>query len=398
MTVDHIVYNGAHVHWPAVAGVASYTLEYGPSGFALGQGTQVTGITDTAYSLTGLTPGTAYSVYLSAACNSWNQSSLVTTSFSTGCLEELPYSYGFENLTTAVNGTVSTVPCWLLNENAQVQNNRNTTGYAAEGYARMRFSINRLTAYAVMPKLNERIENLYMTLQVNTPDTYFDEPREPLQVGVMTDPYDLSTFTAVASLMPTRADQWQSFRVNFDNLTGDNYYIAFYATSTSAYVYNVYFDDIQVIRIAPHNIDLTLADSTRGTVSINGVATTHAQALSGSNVTLTATANHGYTFSHWAAGVTDNPYTFVMPDHDVAYNHIVFSLNTYTVTALSNDTTLGTVAGGGRYDYLDTATLTATGIGIHTFLRWSDGVTDNPRTLARHGIQRLGTLYLRPLY
>ncbi len=383
VTADRIVYNGARLHWPAATGIASYSLEYGPSGFTPGQGTQVTGITDTAYTLTGLTPATAYSVYLWAACNSWSQSSMVTTAFSTGCLEELPYAYGFENLTNQPNGTVTGVPCWILNENAQVQRNQYTSGYAGEGTARMRFNISNASAYAVMPKLDDTISNLYMTLQVNIPNSYNSSETASLVVGVVSNPYDFTTFIPVDTLTPTATDTWESHTVNFSHVVdnSNSYYIAFYSTNDSWYNSYVFFDDIRVMRIAPFNIDLTVAEPARGTVAVNGVTTNHAQAMAGSDVTLTATANHGYTFSHWAAGITANPYTFVMPDHDVTYNHIVFSLNTYTVTVLSNDTTLGTVTGGGSYDYLDTATLTATPIGNYNFLRWSDGVTTNPRTL-----------------
>ena len=308
---------------------------------------------------------------------------MVNWSFSTGCLEELPYEYGFEGLTTSPNTTVSTVPCWFLNENAVAQVNRYTADFAPEGYARMRFNISNASAYAVMPKLDDTISNLYMTLQVNIPNSYYSSETASLVVGVVSNPYDFTTFIPVDTLTPTATDTWESHTVNFSHVVdnSNSYYIAFYSTNDSWYNSYVFFDDIRVMRIAPFNIDLTVAEPARGTVAVNGVTTNHAQALAGSDVTLTATANHGYTFSHWAAGITANPYTFTMPDHDVTYNHIVFSLNTYTVTVLSNNTALGTVTGGGSYDYLDTATLTATPIGNYNFLRWSDGVTANPRTL-----------------
>ena len=381
VTADHIVYNAANIHWPAVTGVASHNLEYGPSGFTIGQGTQVTGITDTAYVLSGLSAGTAYTVYLSATCSSGNQSSIVSASFSTGCLESLPYAYGFEDVGSPTNNTVTTVPCWFLSGQASVQYNRYTANYAAEGYSRMFLYTSQGSGYAVMPKFDDSINNIYMTLQVSTAGTYFNSSLVPLYVGVMTDPYNFATFTPVDTLTPTAANTWEEFHINFSHLSGDNYYIAFYGAQSSYFTTGVYFDDIHVYSITPHNIDLTLANPERGTVSINGAVTNHGQALTGSNVTLTATANHGYTFSHWAAGITANPYTFIMPDNDVIYNHIVFSLNTYTVTAMANDTTLGTVTGGGTYDYLDTAILTASANGIHSFLHWSDGNTDNPRTL-----------------
>lgn len=40
------------------------------------------------------------------------------------------------------------------------------------------------------------------------------------------------------------------------------------------------------------------------------------------------------------------------------------------------------VTGAGTYDYGTTATLTATANEHHHFVRWSDGNTDNPRTVS----------------
>ncbi len=47
----------------------SYTVEWGETGFALGTGTIVTGITDTMLPLTGLDIGTSYDFYVSTSCS-----------------------------------------------------------------------------------------------------------------------------------------------------------------------------------------------------------------------------------------------------------------------------------------------------------------------------------------
>ncbi len=56
-----------------------------------------------------------------------------------------------------------------------------------------------------------------------------------------------------------------------------------------------------------------------------------------------------------------------------------FAKNSYTVEVNSSDPTIGSVNGGGVFDYLDTIVLTATAVSPYHFVRWSDGSTQNPR-------------------
>ena len=58
-----------------------------------------------------------------------------------------------------------------------------------------------------------------------------------------------------------------------------------------------------------------------------------------------------------------------------------FDTNLYTVTAISNSLTSGTVTGGGTYKYLTNVILTANPFPHHHFIQWNDSVTDNPRIL-----------------
>ena len=51
---------------------------------------------------------------------------------------------------------------------------------------------------------------------------------------------------------------------------------------------------------------------------------------------------------------------------------------TYTITATSSNTTMGTVSGGGTYEEGKTVTLTATPKLGYRFVNWSDGSTANP--------------------
>ena len=95
------------------------------------------------------------------------------------------------------------------------------------------------------------------------------------------------------------------------------------------------------------------------------------------NLTFTATPNYGYHFTHWSDGNTDNPRTITLTQ-DTSFTAI-FAKNVYTITANSENATMGFVSGNGTPEYLDTISLTATANYGYHFTNWSDGVTDNPR-------------------
>ena len=95
----------------------------------------------------------------------------------------------------------------------------------------------------------------------------------------------------------------------------------------------------------------------------------------GANVTLTATANTGYTFVNWTKDgiqVSTSPtYSFSVTEPGAYAAH--FSLNSYEVLTGTDPEAGGTVTGGGTYNYGETATLTATANEGYTFDHWSDG-------------------------
>ena len=95
-------------------------------------------------------------------------------------------------------------------------------------------------------------------------------------------------------------------------------------------------------------------------------------------VTISATANYGYHFSHWDDYNYDNPRQ-VQVTEDKTYT-AYFDKNTYYITK-NYDSDQGYVNGYSSGKYLDNITLIAKpNYGYH-FVQWSDGVTDNPRTL-----------------
>ncbi|MBR2196418.1 MAG: leucine-rich repeat domain-containing protein [Salinivirgaceae bacterium] len=120
------------------------------------------------------------------------------------------------------------------------------------------------------------------------------------------------------------------------------------------------------------NVEVVSADTVRGKVS----------ALSGTHhyydtITISATANYGYHFSQWSDSVTANPRTIILRG-DTAIQ-AQFAANQYSITVGCNNAELGTVSGGGTFDYLATASISATANHGYAFKQWNDGNYDNPR-------------------
>jgi hypothetical protein len=85
-------------------------------------------------------------------------------------------------------------------------------------------------------------------------------------------------------------------------------------------------------------------------------------------------------FVAWSDGVTTNP-RLVTVLYDSTFTALFESDGKYYITVNSNDDSLGSVSGQGYYFYGDQATLQAIPAERAHFLYWSDGSTQNPRTV-----------------
>ena len=108
----------------------------------------------------------------------------------------------------------------------------------------------------------------------------------------------------------------------------------------------------------------------------HGIVTGSGTYTHGAEVTLTATAEEHYHFVRWSDSNTDNPRTIVV-ESDITLT-AEFALDEHIVTATAEH---GTVTGSGTYTHGTEVTLTATADEHYHFVQWSDGNTDNPRTI-----------------
>ncbi len=66
--------DSARVSWIAQLYSPTYTIEYGTAGFIQGNGTTISNISDTAYTITGLSPNTSYDWYVKKNCSGTSSS------------------------------------------------------------------------------------------------------------------------------------------------------------------------------------------------------------------------------------------------------------------------------------------------------------------------------------
>jgi hypothetical protein len=126
--------------------------------------------------------------------------------------------------------------------------------------------------------------------------------------------------------------------------------------------------------------------STETNSATMGVVTGGGSYALGTTVTLTASANSGYHFSHWQDNNTNNPRTITVTGNATYTAYFEANAPTqYTITVNSANTSMGNVSGGGSYAQGSTATLTATANNGYSFSHWQDNNTSNPRTITVTG-------------
>ena len=94
-------------------------------------------------------------------------------------------------------------------------------------------------------------------------------------------------------------------------------------------------------------------------------------------VIIVATPNKGYHFVKWSDGNTENPRTIIVTE-DLTLT-AEFAINQYLVEIKSNGN--GSVIGSGSYDYGTEIIIEAIADKGYHFAKWSDGNTENPRTI-----------------
>lgn len=127
-----------------------------------------------------------------------------------------------------------------------------------------------------------------------------------------------------------------------------------------------------------YEISISASPSAGGTVSFEGNRTLEENSFAhGESVTVIATPNSGYKFSHWLEGSsqvsTNANYTFTATKSRTLTAVFTQSTTYYTVTVSASPSAGGTVSGGGSYTNGTKITVRATANSGYSFSGWYDG-------------------------
>jgi len=231
-------------------------------------------ITTTSYTIEDLEPNTSYTFTfrVKSQCDNGDESawSEETITISTGCLPttEFPYTEGFEDYGSGVSGAFYP-SCWtrpVAYSTGTTTAPFCNTSQKKTGTASLRFQGG---AWAATPQLDVDIHTLQLTFWLRKEGASSGD----MQVGVMSNATDTSSFELVQTLPVSSTGTWYYYELNFDNtqLTGTGNVIAFRQANTTLTNWFYWLDDIN-IDIIPTCIrptDLTYSEVTTNSVTLH---------------------------------------------------------------------------------------------------------------------------------
>ena len=312
LTVDSITANTAEISWTTTANscVLAYRGENDPDW------TEVTGITP-PYQITNMTANTLYMVRVANDCEDGeNVSPYISTSFYTACdiITTLPYTENFDSYTAST----STRPnCWafpITYSNAPYI----TSNYYSSTPNSLYFqSATATPTTAVSPQFDADIHTLRAKFMLKAESITYSGTFE---VGVMSDPTDVTTFESVRIIQPVNTS-WNQYVVDFDSttMTGQGRYIAFRQNSNSSSWY-YWLDNVMIMNIptCPEPSDLISVANTATSITLGWTPGSNESSWNIEYGTTGFIPGNGTTIS-----VTTNPYEINNLESDSTYDFYV---------------------------------------------------------------------------
>ena len=197
-----------------------------------------------AYTFTGLTPNSDYTVTIRAICGAGDTSMYYSQTYHTPCVAvAVPYTENFDAQSTGVY-----VPCWnyIMTGTSSYQ----TGSYLPKVYSSSSYAhsgSNCLWLYGVgyfmLPPMSVPLDSLQISFWNYTTSAYYG-----LEIGVM----EGNTFVPIQDVTPSASSTHVQTTVYFGSYTGNSRIIAFrnyYTTSTTIYYSYHYLDNIEVTYI-----------------------------------------------------------------------------------------------------------------------------------------------------
>lgn len=228
-------------------------------------------LTSAPYTLDNLNANTLYYIRIRSNCGGGEYSNWVKIQERTECgYINIPYMEGFESAPGSGSGNMIT--CWSTISNySSTHYPYTSSSYAHNGnYSVYFYATSTYYSYLVSPRFDDNVmmNNLEVSFWAyKTSASYY------IQVGIMSNPEDPSTFVQIGQFSPSANSTWESFEATTASYTGNGHYIAFrLPNDISNYMY---IDDINIgaIPTCPHVTNVHVDGTTLTGVSANIVWT-----------------------------------------------------------------------------------------------------------------------------
>ncbi|MCR4680269.1 MAG: fibronectin type III domain-containing protein [Bacteroidales bacterium] len=253
-------------------------------------------VTENPYTVTDLLAGSEYQFQIRANCGGGQTSEWTNPiSATTDCdYLTLPVMEGFESVTASGAGNM--ISCWTTNTNNSTSypyasNTQHNTGtYSAYFYGSTSYY-----SYLISPRFDESVN---MSALIVSFYAYKTAATTKIEVGVMSDPNDLSSFESMGIFSPTELNTFEFAQINTTSYTGNGRHIAFRAPMAN-YTGYMYVDDINIFAVPEEATIVPAVDTIQYGVVIFGDEVTNSFDVITYNLTdvVTATVTAPYTIS-----------------------------------------------------------------------------------------------------
>ena len=409
LTATNVTNSAADINWTENGTSTVWDIEYGPSGFAHGSGTMVTGTSTKPYHLSGLSGNTSYDVYVRANCGGGDLSTWSgVKQFTTLCNPQttLPLTENFDGVTSPALPS-----CWFRYSSAANQpwvtatSSSGPTPYSSPNFAGVFYNSSLpKDEWLVSPAMQLVSGTAYnVKFWIQAPG-WLGTP-EKLKLVVTTDPslagciggitlWDRSDLTVSA---------WEQFIVPFTPTAGNAYYFAWHAYSDADVDYIV-MDNVSIELAPPSCAAPTAVTATTVTATSVTISWTAATPVPGNGyeyeIRTSGAAGSGpaglfqagtvSTIGAYATGLTPQTTYHVYVRSNCGDNIYSDWTSDYSFTTLIELGVSGTVTNATCYGMCDGSIVTTVSGGLppYTYL-WSNGATTSSLTGLCAGLYNL---------
>ena len=229
-------------------------------------------VTGNSYTFTGLNSGRNYEFKVENVCTEGSLTATVDAATLCAQISSLPFTEDFNGWGTGVTPNCwSNAPSYTPTSYGIISGSYNHSG--TTGGSVYMYSSSTLTnkTYLILPELDTNVyqpNQLQLVFNLLHISTSYGRPA--IEVGVMTDPGNASSFVAIDTVQHSGAlNTWEVFEVPMSAYTGNGNYVAMRTAYDSAYSY-FYLDDVtlEVIPTCLRPDSLTVSNATTSSVDL----------------------------------------------------------------------------------------------------------------------------------